>query len=115
MKSRFVYKPRSSGTNYKRLIPFLDAVDQLSEKYFKFESRGYMPLTIENLGYTFNGQPVYSMTHYYEQNGDMMRDPDMTFYVDREQGLIVPMTFRQDGCPFAPYGVLYQEVFDTVA
>ena len=108
------YKPRSATTNYKRLIPFIDAVDKLEEHHFTFRSGKYMPLSIENLGYTFNGCPVYGMMHYYTQNGDLMRDPDMTFYVNRKHGLIVPMTFQQDGCPFTRYGTLYEKVFDSV-
>lgn len=103
---------RFSACNYKRLLPFLDAVDNTPDRHFKFTSEGYEPLSLEFLEYNFRGCPVYSMMHTYVQNGDLMRDPDMTFYVDRENGHIIPMSFQQDNCPFTKYGVLYQEVFD---
>lgn len=104
--------PRSAGTNYKRLRPFLDAVDALEERQFTFHAgESIMPLSIEYLHDSFQGMPIYSMMHYYTQNGDMMRDPDITFAVDREGGRILPLTYQQDGCPFTKYGTLYQEVF----
>ena len=47
--------------------------------------------------------PVYSVTHYYEQNGDLMRDPGMTF-VQGASGKFYPLSFQQDNIG------LYQEV-----
>lgn len=38
----------------------------------------------------------FSIAHYYEQNGDLMCDPDMTFLVTSDTQ-VFPMTFRQDG------------------
>lgn len=99
-------KTRFAAANYKRLLPFLEAVEHTPEKHFRFVNDPYMPLSIENLSHTFNDCPVYGMMHFYTQNGDLMRDPDMTFYVDRENGRIIPMTYQQDNA-----GV-YQEVFD---
>jgi hypothetical protein len=39
----------------------------------KIESNGFMPLAIEKHGTTV------TVTHYYEQNGDLVPDPDMEF------------------------------------
>ena len=104
--------PRSAKTNYNRLRPFLDAVDAQEEKQFTFHAGdAFMPLSIEYLHEHFDGMPVYSIMHYFIQEGDLMRDPDVTFAVDREGGRILPLTFRQDGCSFAKYGTLYHEVF----
>ena len=36
------------------------------------------PVHVEQINQTPLG-PVFSVTHYYKQNGDLMRDPDMTF------------------------------------
>jgi hypothetical protein len=48
--------------------------------------------------------PIYSISHYYKQNGDMMADPDMTF-LRGITGAWFPLTFQQDG------GLpIYQEV-----
>lgn len=103
---------RYSSYNYKRLAPFLDAVRELPEQSFTFTREGYEPLSIESLGYTFKGYPVWGMMHTYERNGDVMRDPDMTFLVDQATGNIVPHTYQQDNCPFTKYGTLYQEVWE---
>ena len=52
---------------------------------------GVMPLSIERIG-----PHMFSLAHYYRQNGDMMRDPDVELHRD-EQGRWFPVTFQQDG------------------
>ena len=42
--------------------------------------------------------PIFSVTHYYEQNGDLMRDPDMEFIRGRD-GEYYPVSFWQDAAP----------------
>ena len=39
--------------------------------------------------------PIYSIAHYYEQNGDLMRDPDMEF-IKGADGEYYPISFWQD-------------------
>jgi hypothetical protein len=47
---------------------------QSAEDYaVKIASNGFMPLCIEKHGKTV------TITHYYEQNGDLIADPDMEF------------------------------------
>ena len=45
--------------------------------------------------------PVVAITHYYEQNGDLVTDPEMTFLVidhnDERGRMVLPMTFEQGG------------------
>ena len=41
---------------------------------------GFMPLTIEQVGDNF-----IAISHYYEQNGDAMADPDMEFAYDNDR------------------------------
>lgn len=96
---------KHSGTNYKMVIPFLRVVDRFGG-WREFKASGYMNLSIENLQYTDRkGNPVYSMAHYGEQNGDLMADPEMTFSVDRNSGRIEPLTYRND------YMGRYDEVY----
>ena len=45
------------------------------------------------------------IAHYYDQNGDSMRDPEITFTIDRESRSIHPSSFLQDGI-----GVYYETV-----
>ena len=39
--------------------------------------------------------PIYSIAHYYEQNGDLMRDPDIQF-IKGGDGEYYPISFWQD-------------------
>lgn len=101
-------KTKHCTTNYKAVKPFLDFVDT-HEGHYHFESEGYMDFVVEKLYYTDHaGNDVYSISHYGEQNGDLMADPDMMIAVDRENGRIIPHTFRND------YIHTYQEVFKTI-
>lgn len=95
---------RHARTNYQMLTPYLDTVNANGGK-FRFTAPGYMPLSIESLGYSHDGGKVYSMMHFTTQNGDLMRDPDMTFAVDAAAGTVDPMTFRND------FMGMYQEVY----
>ena len=102
---------RHAGQNYNRLSPFISAVDALEDRHFTFHANGYEPLSLEYLRYSWQGLPVYGMMHYYIQNGDLMRDPDITFAVDHAGRRIIPLTFQQDGVSFTDYGSVYQCVF----
>ena len=89
------------------LEPFIQVVNN-NDGYFKFKSSGFMDLSMEKLYYTdVYGFPVYSITHYGEQNGDLMADPDMTFSVS-DDGRIIPLSFRND------YMGVDQEVFREI-
>ena len=54
----------------------------------------FMPVHVEYVGKCDMGQ-VFSITHYYEQNGDLMRDPDMEF-IKGGDGEYYPISFWQD-------------------
>lgn len=102
---------KHATTNYRRIAKLIEGMGPCSD-YRRFTAgECMMPLVIEFLHYSdYKGRPVYSMTHYYEQNGDLMRDPDMQIAIDAEAGTVEPLTFQQDGWPF-----LYQEVYKTQA
>lgn len=55
------------------------------QQHMKLHSDGFMPLTMErikeNIITIFGKGTLYSLCHYYEQNGDLMRDPEMCFIV----------------------------------
>ena len=52
---------------------------------------GFMPLTIEQVGDNF-----IVISHYYEQNGDAMADPDMEFAYDNDRKTLQARTYQQD-------------------
>ena len=65
----------------------------------------YMRLAIEGIGFSPDRRQMVSVAHYYEQNGDLMRDPEMVFVVDlvpckvhgQSRDTWFPVTFQQDG------------------
>ena len=52
---------------------------------------GFMPLTIEQIGDNY-----IAISHYYEQNGDAMADPDMEFAYDNDRKTLQARTYQQD-------------------
>ena len=68
---------------------------------------GYMPLSVEEIGVSQDGRRLVSLCHYGEQNGDLMRDPDIVFlFYNLPEGVAAePVSFRND------YLGLSQEVY----
>lgn len=98
-------RTKHATTNYRMIAPFLEVADK-HEGYAKFTSNGYMDLTIEKLWYDDPfGNPVYSICHWGEMNGDAMRDPEITFGVNKDKGEILPLSFENS------YLAYYREVF----
>jgi hypothetical protein len=65
---------------------FCQLLDKMGiETYIRLTSDDFMPLVMEQIGELIQtpygiGQ-CYSLSHSYEQNGDLMRDPEMVFIV----------------------------------
>lgn len=54
----------------------------------------FMALSVEIIG-TAQGGRIVSLAHYYEQQGDLMKDPDVEFWVTTRS--VMPLTYQQDG------------------
>ncbi len=79
-----------------------------NEEYLKLTVKEFMPLCIEKIGSDIGtdegNATLYSLSHYYEQNGDLLRDPEVTFIVidnrshpkDYTNIIIYPASYRQD-------------------
>lgn len=83
---------------YQKLYLFAAPVLDGEAYYMKLQANGYEDLVLEAIG-----GDEYSIAHYYDQNGDSMRDPEITFTIDREDRSIHPTSFLQDGI-----GVYYE-------
>ena len=55
----------------------------------------YMSVCVEAVGTTPQGAIIVSLAHYFEQNSDLMADPEVTFVVARDD-YVFPISFRQD-------------------
>ena len=56
---------------------------------------GYMPLSVEAIGQSAEGNRLIAISHTGEQNGDLMRDPEMVFEI-HAHGMAEPLSFRND-------------------
>ena len=65
---------------------------------------GYMPLSVEDIGQSAKGNRLIAISHTGEQNGDLMRDPEMVFEI-HAHGMAEPLSFRND------YMGMMQEVY----
>ncbi|KON48499.1 DUF6908 domain-containing protein [Mariprofundus ferrooxydans] len=82
---------------YKRLLkifPDLESMDIGGHR--KIENEPYMPLSMDILADTEYGR-IISIAHNYDQNGDLMADPDMQLLVSFKKKAVQAMTFQNDG------------------
>lgn len=79
----------------KEVIERRGGIESLRDLGLRLESDGYMPLVIEWVGFGPRDWDMISVAHYYVQNGDVMRDPEMCFEVD-EDGKWHPVIYQQD-------------------
>jgi uncharacterized protein YqiB (DUF1249 family) len=76
--------------NYKRMdnLGFFRGLKE-NKGNIKLQSDGFMDLILENYGTN-----SISMTHYYEQNGDLIPDPDMTIKIDHDLKYVEALTYQ---------------------
>ncbi|HAE60793.1 MAG TPA: hypothetical protein DCG38_00415, partial [Eubacteriaceae bacterium] len=87
--------------NYNKLMKIAPGILNGRYRYMKLKAPGFMDLVIEKLY-----ENRISLSHYYEQNGDLMSDPDMELIVDQNQKTLTAATFQQDN--MAIYHEAYQ-------
>jgi len=73
-------------------------VSMLEDGYIKINNTNssFMPVSVEAI---FDNEKymVVSVAHYYEQNGDLMADPEMLFIYNKAMKVFFPSYFKQDG------------------
>lgn len=80
---------------YERLtecFPDIFSGKNIAERYTAGES--FDPLDVEMQG------NIFSMEHFYEQNGDRMSDPYVSFRIDKENEKVIPLEFENSGMGF---------------
>jgi hypothetical protein len=77
------------------IIEMHGGLQKLQANYIRIENKPYMCLVIEYVGAGPHDLPLVSVCHYGEQNGDLMRDPEMCFEID-QAGDWHPTYFRTD-------------------
>ncbi len=68
--------------NIQTMIDQHGGFEAVRTRYLRLENPPFMRLVIEVIGGPYpNGAYELSIAHYSEQNGDAMRDPEITFLV----------------------------------
>lgn len=84
---------KTAQDNYKAMMALAPEIMKGEKEYVKYlAGPGFMPLSIECIG-----KNMIAVAHYFEQNGDLMADPDMTFEIDHEKQTLNARSFQQDG------------------
>jgi len=85
--------------NKKAETIFYKLIEKINEDgYVKIDNTNgaFMPVSVEKINESHYGK-IYSIAHYYEQNGDLMKDPEMTFLVNNEDKKVYPISYQTDG------------------
>lgn len=90
--------------NVTKIIELFGGFDRLAKNPISLRVDGFMPLSIERIGTGPRGGMLISVMHWYEQNGDLMRDPDVEIEILPDTGEWLPLSYRQDSAG------LFQEV-----
>ena len=106
--------------NLKSTEIFVSLIEQLKgNDHIKIENDPYMPLTIERIGDNISiptgAGTLYSLCHYYKENGDLMQDPEMCFIaVDQRdkpeawtEYYVFPYIFRLANVGFYQESILF--------
>lgn len=95
---------KSHGNSiYRKLRKLAPKLFEGTYTYMKFKQDGFDDLVLETIG-----ENEYSIAHYYTQNGDRMRDPEITFMLDDTQRCIYALSYTQDNM-----GIYYETVDRT--
>ena len=88
---------------------FASVLSQLlaSDTAVRLTVEGYMPLSVETIGQSAEGNRLIAISHIGVQNGDLMRDPEVVFemHMSAAPDMAEPLSFRND------YMGLMQEVY----
>lgn len=77
--------------NYKELMKLAPEIINGKRQQMDFTAgENFYSLSIENIG-----DNRISMMHWYIVNGDLVRDPDIEFVLDKENQTLIPMMYQQ--------------------
>lgn len=82
-------KENSLYNKFSKLFPNFMSSNCMYSKYL---SETYEPLALEKININ-----QISVANYYEQNGDLMRDPEIVFNVDYDNNILTPVEYYNDG------------------
>jgi hypothetical protein len=81
--------------NVQKIIDAFGGIKALKSKPIRLEVPGFMRLVVEHVGTGPRGGELVSVAHYTEQNGDLMRDPEIVFEIGSD-GKWSPVSIQMD-------------------
>jgi len=92
----FNLKPlnRKAEAIFKKIIANLPTD---KAKYIGEKGKAIMQVVVEKIYHENIYGKVYAVGHYFQQNGDRMSDPEMTFLVNDDDGRVYPLSFEMHG------------------
>lgn len=88
-------------TIYQKLYTLLPNLDKI-EQYAKLKTKGLMDLSVDVLRRE-EDKIIIALSHYYEQNGDLVPNPDITIAIYPEMKMAEALTYQDT--------YVYQQVY----
>ncbi len=90
METKLVKSQQNIFKKLNKLMPFLK---DSNDYYFKLKASGYMDLSVDILSKSDETITI-ALSHYFEQNGDLIPDPDITMEVDFKEQTVLPLAYQ---------------------
>ena len=71
-------------------------VEMMDDGYVKIDEGSFMAVSVEEI-FSNDKYSIISVAHYFEQNGDLMADPELCFIYIKARDLFMPSYFKMDG------------------
>lgn len=97
---------KTATATFNKLVELAKA----NNGHIKIENtKGYMPVSVEIIEDSENLVKV-SVAHYFEQNGDLMADPEMCFAVrnDKLGCMVIPYYYKTDRLGIGRESVIFE-------
>ncbi len=94
--------------NVWAIIDAFGGMEKLKDHPISLTVPGHMPLSVKYVGTGPRGGTLISVTHHYEQNGGLIRDPELVVEVIPPVGWWLPISFRQDHLRICQEAVVLQ-------
>ncbi len=78
-------------------LKIIEGVTTEAAKYIGKTGTAIMQVVVEQVYHENEYGKVYAIGHYFQQNGDRMSDPEMTFLVNDADGRVYPLSFEMHG------------------
>lgn len=85
-------------------------VSMMEDGYVKIDNSNgsFMPVSLEVI-FENEKYRIISMAHYFEQNGDLMADPEMCFIHLKGMNSFIPSYYKQDNLGIEQESVLFKD------